>query len=82
VILDMVMPHLGARELFLAMRTINPRIRAILSSGFTIDGEAQSILDLGMLTFVQKPFRMADLGEKVGEALPHAAPTRTAGEAG
>ena len=77
VILDMVMPRLGARELFLAMRAINPQIKAVLSSGFTIDGEAQAILDLGVLGFIQKPFRMVDLLHKVAEVLPPAVSAAT-----
>jgi len=35
VILDMVMPEMNGRETFLAMRRINPDIRALLSSGYS-----------------------------------------------
>ena len=69
VILDMVMPVLGGREVFLAMREINPKIKAVLSSGFSVDGEAHGILELGVRAFVQKPFRMADLTRTVAEVL-------------
>ena len=54
VILDMVMPKLAGKDLFLAMRAINPRIRALLASGYSLNGEAQSILDAGVLAFLQK----------------------------
>jgi len=36
VILDMVMPEMNGRETFLAMRRINPDIRALLSSGYSL----------------------------------------------
>jgi PAS domain S-box-containing protein len=69
VLLDMVMPKLGGRELFLALREINPGIKALLASGFSINGEAQGILDLGVLVFVNKPFRLVELAQSVAKAL-------------
>jgi len=47
----------------------NPRVRAILTSGYSINGQAQSILDQGVLGFLQKPFRIEDLVQMVAEAL-------------
>jgi len=69
VILDMVMPGSGGGEVFAAMRQINPKVKAILMSGYSINGLAQSILDQGVLGFLQKPFRIEDLAQKVAEAL-------------
>jgi PAS domain S-box-containing protein len=69
VILDMVMPGMGGRDTFHALRQIHPQVRALLSSGYTLNGEAQSILDEGVLAFVGKPYRLADLSRAVAEAL-------------
>ena len=69
VILDMVMPKLSGRDTFIAMREINAEIKALLLSGYAINSEAQSILDEGVLGFLQKPFQAAALSEKVAEAL-------------
>ncbi|MCD6406242.1 MAG: PAS domain S-box protein [Planctomycetes bacterium] len=69
VILDMVMPQLTGGEMFAAMKNINPAIKAILVSGYTVDGEAQDILNNGVLSFIQKPLRLADLSRHVNEAL-------------
>ena len=69
VILDMAMPRMGGGDTFLAMREINPDIKALLSSGYGINGEAQSILDLGVMGFLKKPFQLAHLSEMVAEAL-------------
>jgi two-component system, cell cycle sensor histidine kinase and response regulator CckA len=71
VILDMIMPKVNGREAFLLMRQINPGVRALLASGFSADGEAQEVLKLGILGFVQKPFRMAELSARIQEALGH-----------
>ncbi|MHC4871786.1 MAG: PAS domain-containing hybrid sensor histidine kinase/response regulator [Planctomycetota bacterium] len=69
VILDMVMPVMNGREAFNEMVKINPDIRAILSSGYSINGEAQSILDEGVMAFVGKPFEMSELSEKIAYVL-------------
>ncbi len=69
VILDMIMPQLNGREAFAEMKKINPDIKALLSSGFSADGEAQEILKEGVKDFVQKPFRIAELMSKVRKAL-------------
>ena len=69
VILDMVMPKMGGRDTFIAMRRINKEVKALLASGYSIGDEAQAILDEGVICFLQKPFTSADLSRKVIEAL-------------
>ena len=69
VLLDMIMPDLDGRDTFAAMREINPDIRAILSSGYSINGKAQAILDEGVKAFVGKPFDQAELSEAVAYVL-------------
>jgi CheY-like chemotaxis protein len=69
VILDMVMPRLGGAETFAALRAVSPSVRVLLSSGYSLGGEAQALLDQGVRGFVQKPFRAADLLRQIGEIL-------------
>jgi two-component system cell cycle sensor histidine kinase/response regulator CckA len=69
VIMDMVMPRLDGREAFAKMREINPRVKVLLSSGFSEDGDAQAILQDGARGFIQKPYRSAELLLRVQQAL-------------
>ena len=46
-----------------------PSFRAILTTGYGLDGKAQEILDLGMRGFLQKPFTVTALAEKVSQVL-------------
>jgi signal transduction histidine kinase/CheY-like chemotaxis protein len=69
VILDMVMPTLSGKDTFLAMKEINPGIIALLASGYSINGEAQSILGLGVMGFIQKPFSISQLRVKIAEVM-------------
>ncbi len=69
VILDMVMLDMGGGEVFEAMKAINPDVRVILSSGYTLDGQAAGIMKQGCKAFMQKPFNMDDLSKKIREVL-------------
>ena len=61
VVLDMVMPRLSGHETFVEMKRINPKIKAILASGYSLNDESQAILNEGVLAFVQKPFDQSSL---------------------
>jgi len=69
VIMDMIMPGMGGRETFLALKAIDPNVKVLLASGHSIDGEAQAILDLGAAAFLQKPFELHELSARLSELL-------------
>ena len=69
IILDMVMPEMGGREAFTALRAISPNIKVLLASGYSIDGEASEIMAQGCNGFIQKPFSMKKLSNKIREVL-------------
>ncbi len=69
VILDLIMPGTGGGEVYDALRAMNPEVRVILSSGYSIDGKAREIMERGIHDFLQKPFRMEDLSRKVRSVL-------------
>ena len=69
VILDMIMPGISGGETFDRLRKINPNIKVLLSSGYSLTGEAKEIMDRGCNGFIQKPFRMEVLSGKVRDML-------------
>ncbi len=69
VILDMVMPGVSGGQTFDRLRAINPLIRILLSSGYSIEGQAHKILTRGCNGFLQKPFKFEELSQKVREIL-------------
>jgi len=56
-------------ETFDRLREINPEIKVLLSSGYSINGKAQTIMDRGCNGFLQKPFRLANLSRNIREML-------------
>lgn len=65
VILDMIMPDLGGGETYDILKGLNPEIKALLSSGYAINGKASEILERGCDGFMQKPFGIEDLSKKL-----------------
>ena len=69
VLLDMIMPGLEAGDTYDKLKAVNPAIKVILSSGYSLDQNASAIIDRGCNGFIQKPFNMKILEEKIGEIL-------------
>jgi PAS domain S-box-containing protein len=65
VLLDIIMPNMKGGEVFDCLREINPNIKVLLSSGYSIDGEASKILERGGKGFIQKPFDMERVSETI-----------------
>ena len=71
VLLDMVMPGMGGGEAYDKMREINSHIKVLLTSGYSIDGKAKEILERGCDGFIQKPFSIEELSNKIREILDY-----------
>lgn len=69
IILDLIMPGMGGGEAFDQLRKINPAVRILLASGYSINGEASSIMDRGCNGFIQKPFNIQELSKKINEVI-------------
>jgi CheY-like chemotaxis protein len=69
VIIDMIMPNMGGRDCLREIKALNPGVRAILSTGFSIDGAVQEIIDEGVSGFIQKPYRLEQLSHAVSMAM-------------
>ena len=69
VVLDMVMPNMGGGEAYDKMREINPNVKVLLSSGYSIESKAKEILARGCDAFIQKPFGMIEVSAKIREVL-------------
>ena len=69
VLLDMIMPGMEAGDAFDQLKAINPAIKVILSSGYSLNQRATDILNRGCNGFIQKPFNMANLQKKIDEVI-------------
>jgi len=69
VILDMIMPGMGGGETYDRMKELFPTIKVLLSSGYSIDGQAKEILKRGCNGFLQKPFTLGELSKAIREVV-------------
>lgn len=69
VILDMIMPGLSGSDTFDRLKEIDPSVKVLLSSGYSIEGQARQILDRGCNGFIQKPFDLQAFSEKMRRIL-------------
>ena len=65
VLLDMLMPQMSGKEVFCELKKLNPDVKVLAISGFTSEESIRYILDHGGQGFIQKPFTIEDLSEKV-----------------
>jgi two-component system cell cycle sensor histidine kinase/response regulator CckA len=65
----MIMPGMSGSETFDRLKEIKPDARILLSSGYSIDGQATKILRRGCDGFIQKPFNMNQLADKIHRIL-------------
>ena len=69
VILDMIMPFMSGSELFARLKALDPEVKALLSSGYSLDGQAAEILDRGCNGFIQKPYTLDALSRRSAASL-------------
>jgi|GEM_PF-574211 len=69
VLLDMIMPEMSGEKVFQILHEMNPNVKVILLSGYSINGRAQNIIDSGCNGFLQKPVSLSELSQKVHEVL-------------
>ena len=69
VILDLIMPGIKGDRAFELIREIQPQLPVLLSSGYAIDGQATEIMKKGCDGFIQKPFNLSELSQKVRQIL-------------
>jgi PAS domain S-box-containing protein len=68
-LLDIKLPDTEGCKIYPIIKKARPNLRVIVCSGYSIHGPAQEILDAGAQGFLQKPFNMAKLSEKLKEVL-------------
>lgn len=69
VIINLVMPQMNGLEMFEAMRRINPKLKAVLCSGYRISDKVLQHVNQAILGFIQKPYDKAELSQKLDEVI-------------
>jgi PAS domain S-box-containing protein len=73
VLLDLTMPIMGGEETLRQLKTINPGVRVLLSSGYNETEAVERFAGEGLAGFIQKPYTAAGLAECVKQVMEQAA---------
>jgi CheY-like chemotaxis protein len=69
VLSDMVMPRMGGRDLFHALRARDPAIKVVMLTGHLMQNEMEELRAQGMTDWLPKPPSLEHLAEVVAQAL-------------
>jgi two-component system, cell cycle sensor histidine kinase and response regulator CckA len=69
IVLDVTMPHMGGEEAFRQLRLIDPKVRVILSSGYSEQEATSRFAGKGLAGFIEKPFKLQALLELIRHVL-------------
>ena len=69
VALDMIMPEMSGKDTYDALRKINPQVKVLLMSGYSLNKQIEELMDKGCNGFIQKPFEIVYLSQKLRDVL-------------
>ncbi len=69
IIIDMLMPVLDGKETFQILKSLDPTVRVLLATGYSMDRSAQELMEAGVLGYLHKPFNIQELSEKIQSLL-------------
>ena len=68
VILDMKMPYNGGNA-FSQLKKINANVKVLIASGYAKDQQIREMMEQGCSGFIQKPFSIKSLSQKIKNTL-------------
>jgi PAS domain S-box-containing protein len=71
VLLDMIMPDMKGSQTYEHLKAIDSQVKVLLCSGYSVDGQAEQLLENGCNDFIQKPYTVMQLSQKVRSVLDH-----------
>ncbi len=69
VVLDMIMPDMSGGKLFDILKEMEPEIKVLLASGYSMESQVTDIMQKGCNGFIQKPFSMEKFSREIRKVL-------------
>jgi CheY-like chemotaxis protein len=70
VLMDMIIPGISGGEAVDGLLEVNPSVRIVLASGYSLNGMAGDIMKRGCRAFIQKPYSLNELSRTLSEVSP------------
>jgi CheY-like chemotaxis protein len=68
-LLDILLPDMSGDTIYPLLMEARPNLKVIVFSGYAKEGPIQKLLDEGAQDFIEKPFKIAELSQKLKKAL-------------
>jgi two-component system cell cycle sensor histidine kinase/response regulator CckA len=69
VILDMIMPDENGATTYKCLKSINPDVKVLISTGYFKDSKVQEILNDSQNELIMKPFKLEEFTKKIDTIL-------------
>lgn len=69
VVLDMIMPGMSGREIFDALKGMEPSLKILVSTGYSVEGDVADLMRRGCKGYIQKPFSIKILARVIRRLL-------------
>jgi CheY-like chemotaxis protein len=69
VILDLLMPEMNGKVCFERLKIMNSKVKVIVASGMGESDKKKELEDMGIVAYLEKPYRLEHMTEKIREAL-------------
>ena len=69
VALDIIMPEMSGQDTYDELKKINPKVKVLLVSGYSLNKQIEELMGLGCKGYIQKPFDIVQLSQKIREVL-------------
>jgi CheY-like chemotaxis protein len=66
----MIMPGMSGSDTFDRLKSMDPDAVILLSSGYSLNGQTVDLIERGCRGYIQKPFSIRQLKEKIAEIFP------------
>ncbi|HBD10250.1 MAG TPA: hypothetical protein DCZ69_18525, partial [Syntrophobacteraceae bacterium] len=61
VILDLIMPGIGGTQCLERLLEMDPRVRVVVASGYSIGGQIERVAEIGARAFIHKPYDVDEM---------------------
>ena len=69
VILDMIMPDENGATTYKCLKSINPDVKVLISTGYFKDSKVEEILNDSQNALIMKPFKLREFANKIDKIL-------------
>jgi len=69
VALDIIMPEMSGQDTYDELKKINPKVKVLLVSGYSLNKQIEELIGLGCKGYIQKPFDIVQLSQKIREVM-------------